>query len=58
MLDEPAAGMNPNETHEIAELIGRLRDELSLSILVIGENVRLREELDWLKHTARALNPA
>ena len=29
MLDEPAAGMNPNETHEIAELIGRLRDELA-----------------------------
>ena len=29
LLDEPAAGMNPNETHEVTELIGRLRDELS-----------------------------
>jgi uroporphyrin-III C-methyltransferase len=28
-----------------------------LSILVIGENVKLRKELDWLQHTARALNP-
>ena len=25
LLDEPAAGMNPAETHEITELIGRLR---------------------------------
>ena len=27
LLDEPAAGMNPSETHEVTELIGRLRDE-------------------------------
>ena len=26
LLDEPAAGMNPVETHEITELIGKLRD--------------------------------
>ena len=25
LLDEPAAGMNPSETHEITELIGQLR---------------------------------
>ena len=30
LLDEPAAGMNPNETHEVTELISRLRDELGL----------------------------
>ena len=30
LLDEPAAGMNPNETHEVTEVIGRLRDELGL----------------------------
>jgi uroporphyrin-III C-methyltransferase len=29
-----------------------------LSIIVIGENVRLREELDWLGKTAALLNPA
>src|SRR5439155_13459228 len=27
LLDEPAAGMNPSETHEIAELIGKLRTD-------------------------------
>ena len=30
LLDEPAAGMNPVETHEITELIARLRDEARL----------------------------
>jgi uroporphyrin-III C-methyltransferase len=30
----------------------------ALSILVVGENVRLREELDWLGKMAGALNPA
>jgi uroporphyrin-III C-methyltransferase len=30
----------------------------ALSILVVGENVRLREELDWLGRMAGALNPA
>ena len=43
MLDEPAAGMNPNETHEISELIGRLRDELSLAILVIEHDMHVVE---------------
>jgi ABC-type branched-subunit amino acid transport system ATPase component len=35
LLDEPAAGMNPVETHEITELIGRLRREAGYTILVI-----------------------
>ena len=35
LLDEPAAGMNPVETHEITELIARLRDEAGYTILVI-----------------------
>jgi branched-chain amino acid transport system ATP-binding protein len=43
MLDEPAAGMNPKETHEITELIGRLRDELSLAILVIEHDMHVVE---------------
>ena len=30
----------------------------ALCILVVGENVRLRQELDWLGKTAAALNPA
>ena len=43
LLDEPAAGMNPNETHEITELIGRLRDELALAILVIEHDMHVVE---------------
>jgi branched-chain amino acid transport system ATP-binding protein len=41
LLDEPAAGMNPTETHEITELIGRLRDELELAILVIEHDMHV-----------------
>ena len=43
LLDEPAAGMNPNETHEITELIGRLRDELGFTILVIEHDMHVVE---------------
>jgi ABC-type branched-subunit amino acid transport system ATPase component len=42
-LDEPAAGMNPNETLEIAELIGRLRDEGGYTILVIEHDMHVVE---------------
>ena len=41
LLDEPAAGMNPAETHEITELIGRLRDERGVSILVIEHDMHV-----------------
>ena len=43
MLDEPAAGMNPSETHEVTELIGRLRDERGLAILVIEHDMHVVE---------------
>ncbi|HET7048340.1 MAG TPA: ABC transporter ATP-binding protein [Solirubrobacteraceae bacterium] len=43
LLDEPAAGMNPNETHEITELIGRLRNELGVGILVIEHDMHVVE---------------
>ena len=43
LLDEPAAGMNPSETHEITELIGRLRDERGLAILVIEHDMHVVE---------------
>jgi branched-chain amino acid transport system ATP-binding protein len=41
LLDEPAAGMNPVETHEITELIGKLRDEFT--ILVIEHDMHVVE---------------
>jgi branched-chain amino acid transport system ATP-binding protein len=43
LLDEPAAGMNPAETHEITELIGRLRTEAGYSILVIEHDMHVVE---------------
>ena len=43
LLDEPAAGMNPVETHEITELIGRLRNEAGYTILVIEHDMHVVE---------------
>jgi ABC-type branched-subunit amino acid transport system ATPase component len=43
LLDEPAAGMNPAETHEMSELIGRLRDEAGYTILVIEHDMHVVE---------------
>jgi branched-chain amino acid transport system ATP-binding protein len=43
LLDEPAAGMNPVETHEITELIGRLRNEGGYTILVIEHDMHVVE---------------
>ena len=43
LLDEPAAGMNPVETHEITELIGRLRTDAGYTILVIEHDMHVVE---------------
>ena len=43
LLDEPAAGMNPAETHEITELIAKLRDEGGYTILVIEHDMHVVE---------------
>ena len=43
LLDEPAAGMNPVETHEITELIGQLRSEGGYTILVIEHDMHVVE---------------
>ena len=43
LLDEPAAGMNPVETHEITELIGQLRNEGNYTILVIEHDMHVVE---------------
>jgi branched-chain amino acid transport system ATP-binding protein len=39
LLDEPAAGMNPKETQEVTQLIGQLRDELDLTIILIEHDM-------------------
>ncbi len=41
LLDEPTAGMNPNETAEATDLIRRLRDELGLTVVLIEHDMRL-----------------
>ena len=41
LLDEPAAGMNPKETHALAKLIRRLRDEFQMTILLIEHDMAL-----------------
>ena len=41
LLDEPTAGMNPNETQQLTELIGRLRRDLGLTILLIEHDMRV-----------------
>ena len=41
LLDEPAAGMNPKETHALAKLIRRLRDEFAMTILLIEHDMAL-----------------
>ena len=43
LLDEPAAGMNPHETAEVTQLVGRLRDERGLTILVIEHDMHVVE---------------
>jgi branched-chain amino acid transport system ATP-binding protein len=41
LLDEPTAGMNPNETAEATDLIRRLRDQLGLTVVLIEHDMRL-----------------
>jgi branched-chain amino acid transport system ATP-binding protein len=41
LLDEPTAGMNPRETAEITELIGKMRDEKGFTILLIEHDMRV-----------------
>ncbi len=39
LLDEPTAGMNPQETRQLTELIVRLRDETGVTILLIEHDM-------------------
>ena len=41
LLDEPAAGMNPNETKELDNLIEKIREEEKISILLIEHDMKL-----------------
>ncbi|MCB0036509.1 MAG: ABC transporter ATP-binding protein, partial [Anaerolineales bacterium] len=41
LLDEPAAGMNPNESAEVTRLIGPLRDEGDFTVLLIEHDMNV-----------------
>ena len=41
LLDEPAAGMNPNETAELMETIRFVRDHFGMTILLIEHDMKL-----------------
>ncbi len=41
LLDEPAAGMNPQESLELMDLIRWLRDEFALTILLVEHNMKV-----------------
>ena len=41
LLDEPTAGMNPQESAEFTSFVGRLRDERGLSILMIEHDMKV-----------------
>ena len=41
LLDEPTAGMNPQETDALTDLISRLRAELGLTVLLIEHDMKV-----------------
>ena len=41
LLDEPTAGMNPQETAEFTDFVGRLRTERDLTVLLIEHDMRV-----------------
>jgi branched-chain amino acid transport system ATP-binding protein len=49
LLDEPTAGMNPNETTSMTALIGKLRNELGVTVLLIEHDMRVVMGVsDWI----------
>jgi branched-chain amino acid transport system ATP-binding protein len=41
LLDEPAAGMNPNETQELMDTIRFIRKEFDMTVLLIEHDMKL-----------------
>ena len=41
LLDEPAAGMNPQETAELTAFIRKIRDDFNLTVLMIEHHMDL-----------------
>lgn len=45
LLDEPAAGMNPNETKELASLLHKIKDKFDITILLIEHDMKFVNHL-------------
>ena len=45
LLDEPAAGMNPNETKELAKVLFNIRDKFNVTILLIEHDMKFVNQL-------------
>jgi ABC-type branched-subunit amino acid transport system ATPase component len=41
LLDEPTAGMNPKETIELTQLIGKLRSERGITVVLIEHDMKV-----------------
>lgn len=41
LLDEPAAGMNPQESHELMDLIQSIRQQFALTIVLVEHNMKV-----------------
>ena len=41
LLDEPAAGMNPHEAHELMDLIRWVRDHFGMAVLLVEHNMKV-----------------
>jgi len=54
LLDEPTAGMNPQESEELKDFIRKMRDDLGLSILLIEHDMKVvmgvSEQITVLDH--------
>ncbi|MEW6230033.1 MAG: ABC transporter ATP-binding protein [Bacillota bacterium] len=49
LLDEPAAGMNPQETEDLIRLFRRIRDEKGITILLIEHDMRVVMNIsEWI----------
>lgn len=41
LLDEPAAGMNPSESHDLMQMIRKIRDEFNVTIFLIEHDMKV-----------------
>ena len=57
LLDEPTAGMNPNETDELTKLIRQVRDDRGVTVLLIEHDMKvvmgISEKVTVLDHGAK-----